>query len=53
LELALARLDGLVAVGATVVVEHAHRQALRELRRLRIGRPRRYGDTSLSVLVAE
>jgi 16S rRNA (guanine966-N2)-methyltransferase len=53
LEHALARLDGLAVPGTTVVAEHAHRQPLPELRRLRSGRLRRYGDTGLSVLVAE
>jgi 16S rRNA (guanine(966)-N(2))-methyltransferase RsmD len=53
LEHVLARLDGLVAAGTTVVAEHAQRQPLPALRRLRLGRPRRYGDTGLSVLVAE
>lgn len=50
---ALALLDSLAAAGATVVAERFHRQALPELRRLRAGRERRYGDTGVSVLVAE
>jgi 16S rRNA (guanine966-N2)-methyltransferase len=50
---ALALLDSLVAAGATVVAERFHRQALPDLRRLRTGRERRYGDTGVSVLVAE
>jgi 16S rRNA (guanine(966)-N(2))-methyltransferase RsmD len=53
LEHALARLDVLVAAGTTVVVEHAHRQALPDLLRLRPGRARRYGDTAVTVLAAE
>jgi 16S rRNA (guanine966-N2)-methyltransferase len=53
LEHALARLDVLAAAGATVVAEHAHRQALPDLRRLRPARVRRYGDTAVTVLVAE
>jgi 16S rRNA (guanine966-N2)-methyltransferase len=53
LEHALALLDGVVAERTTVVVEHAHRHALPGLRRLRPGRRRRYGDTALTVLVAE
>ncbi|HYW28083.1 MAG TPA: 16S rRNA (guanine(966)-N(2))-methyltransferase RsmD [Terriglobales bacterium] len=50
---ALALLDSLVSAGATVVAEHFHRQPLPDLRRLRSGRERRYGDTGVSVLVAE
>jgi 16S rRNA (guanine966-N2)-methyltransferase len=50
---ALALLDSLAAAGATIVAERFHRQALPELRRLRAGRERRYGDTGVSVLVAE
>lgn len=53
LEHALALLDPLVAAGATVVVEHAHRQPLRDRDRMRPVRERRYGDTSVTVLVAE
>jgi len=52
LEHALALLDELAAGGATVVAEHAHRQPLPSLHRLRSDRERRYGDTALSVLVA-
>src|SRR6516225_204434 len=50
---ALALLDSLAATGATVVAERFHRQSLPDLRRLRAGRERRYGDTCVSVLVAE
>jgi 16S rRNA (guanine966-N2)-methyltransferase len=53
LEHALALLDPLVAAETTVVVEHAHRQPLRDRDRLRPVRERRYGDTSVTVLVAE
>jgi 16S rRNA (guanine966-N2)-methyltransferase len=53
LEHALALLDSLAAAGATVVAERFHRQPLPELRRLRPARERRYGDTGVSVLVAE
>jgi len=53
LEHALARLDVLVAASTTIVAEHSHRQALPDLRRLRPGRLRRYGDTAVTVLVAE
>jgi 16S rRNA (guanine966-N2)-methyltransferase len=53
LEHALALLDSLAAEGATVVAERFHRQPLPDLRRLRAGRERRYGDTGVSVLVAE
>jgi 16S rRNA (guanine(966)-N(2))-methyltransferase RsmD len=42
-------LDGMVAAGATVVAEHAHRQALPPLDRLRIVRERRYGDSAVTV----
>jgi 16S rRNA (guanine966-N2)-methyltransferase len=42
-------LDGMVAAGATVVAEHAHRQALPALDRLRTVRERRYGDSALTV----
>jgi 16S rRNA G966 N2-methylase RsmD len=52
LEHALALLDTLVAEAATVVVEHAQRQALPALARLRPLRQRRYGDTSVTVLTA-
>jgi 16S rRNA (guanine966-N2)-methyltransferase len=52
LEHALALLDSLVAGGTTVVVEHAHRQALPVLERLGPRRQRRYGDTAVSVLHA-
>jgi 16S rRNA (guanine966-N2)-methyltransferase len=52
LEHALALLDTLVAEGAAVVVEHAHRQALPTLARLQPLRQRRYGDTSVTVLSA-
>jgi len=52
-EHALARLDVLVAASTTIVAEHSHRQALPDLRRLRPGRLRRYGDTAVTVLVAE
>lgn len=50
LEHALALLDPLAAEGATVVAERFHRQGLPELRRLRVVRDRRYGDTGVSVL---
>jgi len=53
LEHALALLDSLAAEGTTIVAERFHRQALPGLRRLRAGRERRYGDTGVSVLVAE
>jgi 16S rRNA (guanine966-N2)-methyltransferase len=53
LEHALVLLDSLVAEGATVVAERSHRQGLPDLRRLQAGRERRYGDTAVSVLVAE
>jgi 16S rRNA (guanine966-N2)-methyltransferase len=49
---ALALLDSMAAEGATIVAERFHRQALPELRRLRLERERRYGDTGVSVLVA-
>jgi 16S rRNA (guanine966-N2)-methyltransferase len=52
LDRALALLDELAAEGATVVAEHAQRQPLPGLRRLRPDRERRYGDTAVSVLVA-
>ncbi len=51
LEHALALLDALAAEGATVVAERFRRQALPGLRRLRLDRERRYGDTAVSVLV--
>lgn len=47
---ALALLDALAAPGATVVAEHAQRQALPQLARLHADRRRRYGDTAVSVL---
>ena len=50
LDHALALLDTLAAEGTTVVAEHAHRQALPGLARLRPVRQRRYGDTAVSVL---
>ena len=50
LRYALALLDALVAGGTTVVVEHAHRQPLPQLRRLQSLRQRRYGDTAVNVL---
>jgi 16S rRNA (guanine966-N2)-methyltransferase len=53
LEHALALLDALAAEGTTVVAEHAHRQPLPGLRRLRPERDRRYGDTAVTVLVAQ
>lgn len=53
LEHALALLDALTAEGTTVVVEHAHRNPLPDLSRLRPVRQRRYGDTAVTVLVAE
>ncbi|HEY4028015.1 MAG TPA: 16S rRNA (guanine(966)-N(2))-methyltransferase RsmD [Candidatus Dormibacteraeota bacterium] len=53
LEQTLALLDALVAHGASVVAEHAHRQPLPSLGRLRTVRERRYGDTAVSVLVVE
>jgi 16S rRNA (guanine966-N2)-methyltransferase len=49
---ALEALDELVAPQATVVAEHAHRQALPTLERLRPARVRRYGDTDVTVLRA-
>jgi len=49
---ALALLDGLAAEGAAVVAEHAHRQPLPAMRRLRLDRDRRYGDTAVAVLLA-
>jgi len=52
LDHALALLDTLAAEGTTVVAEHAHRQALPGLARLRPVRQRRYGDTAVSVLEA-
>jgi 16S rRNA (guanine966-N2)-methyltransferase len=45
----LTLLDGMVAAGATVVAEHAHRQALPALDRLRVVRQRRYGDSAVTV----
>lgn len=45
---ALALLDGLVAEGATVVVERASRQRLPGLRRLSVRRERRHGDSTLT-----
>jgi 16S rRNA (guanine966-N2)-methyltransferase len=53
LEQALALLDTLVTVDTTVVVERAHRQPLLDRDRLRPVRDRRYGDTAVTVLVAE
>jgi 16S rRNA (guanine966-N2)-methyltransferase len=50
---ALALLDSGAAEDATVVVEHAHRQPLPDLGRLRPVRERRYGDTAVTILVAE
>jgi 16S rRNA (guanine966-N2)-methyltransferase len=50
LEHALALLDTLVAGGTTVVAEHAHRNPLPVLHRLRTSRQRRYGDTAVSFL---
>lgn len=52
LDRALALLDPLVAAGATVVVEHAHRQDLPGTQRLQPVRRRRYGDTAVSLLSA-
>lgn len=52
LEQSLALLDALAAAGTTVVVEHPRRRRLPPLDRLRTGRERRYGDTSVSVLSA-
>ena len=53
LEHALALLDTAAAAGTTVVVEHAHRQPLLDRERLRPVRERRYGDSAVTVLVAE
>jgi 16S rRNA (guanine966-N2)-methyltransferase len=53
LDRALASLDELAGEGATVIAEHAHRQPLPGLRRLRPDRERRYGDTAVTVLAAE
>lgn len=52
LDQVLILLDALVAPGAIVVAEHAYRQHLPPLSRLRSDRERRYGDTAVSVLVA-
>lgn len=52
LERALSLLDALVGDDATVAVEHAHKQALPALRRLRAGRQRRYGDTAVSFMLS-
>ena len=49
---ALTLLDALAVEGTTVVVEHAHRQPLPDLSRIRPVRERRYGDTGVTVLVA-
>jgi 16S rRNA (guanine966-N2)-methyltransferase len=46
----LALLDAHLRPGAVVVAEHARRQPLPDLVRLRLDRERRYGDTTLSVL---
>ena len=53
LEHALALLDALAAEGTTVVAERFYRQGLPDLSRLRLDRERRYGDTAVSILVAE
>jgi 16S rRNA G966 N2-methylase RsmD len=50
LERALALLDSKVAAGTVVVAEHARRQPLPSLDRLRLDRQRRYGDTAVSIL---
>lgn len=50
LERTLAILDARLRPGTVVVVEHARRQTLPELARLRLDRNRRYGDTALSIL---
>jgi 16S rRNA (guanine966-N2)-methyltransferase len=50
LERSLAVLDELAHEGATIVAEHASRQPLPGLPRLRVRRERRYGDTSVTVL---
>jgi 16S rRNA (guanine966-N2)-methyltransferase len=53
LDRTLTLLDGLLSVGATVVVERASRQSQPAYPRLRPSRERRYGDTLLTFLVAE
>jgi 16S rRNA G966 N2-methylase RsmD len=39
-------------IGATVLAEHSRRQELPALRRLRVDRERRYGDTVVTVFKA-
>jgi len=50
LEHALALLDALAVGGTAVVAEHAYRQQLPALQRLRAKPQRRYGDTAVSFL---
>ena len=50
LDRALALVDPLVARAASVVAEHAHRQPLAPLPRLRPVRERRYGDSAVTIL---
>jgi len=50
LDRALALLDPVVAGETSVVAEHAHRQPLPSLRRLRPVRQRRYGDSAVTIL---